>query len=55
MISLGGWDGLGGFDFVSDRFDGAVKNDESFFCVGLAATFCFFVDLAVVEDEARCA
>ena len=50
MISLGGG---GGFDFVSDLFDGAAKNDESFACPGLVTTFCFFVGFVVVEDEDR--
>ena len=46
MTSLGGWSG-----FVPDFFDGVAKKDESFVCAGLAATFCFFADLVVVEDE----
>ena len=53
MISLGGWDSLSESDFVPDRFDGVAKNDESFVCAGLAATFCFFADLVVAEDEDR--
>ena len=53
MISLCGWDGLGGLVFVLDRFDGVAKNDESFICAGFAATFCFFVNLVVVDDEDR--
>jgi len=53
MISFDGCGGLSGSDFVPDRFDGVAKNDESFVCAGLAATFCFFADLVVAEDEDR--
>jgi len=53
MISLGGWGSLSGLNVVPDRFDGAAKNDESFVCAGLAATFCFFANLVAVEDEDR--
>lgn len=49
-VSLDRW---GSFELVSKRFEGAAKNDESFVCPDLVLILCFFVDLAVIEDEGR--